>query len=63
MDWFEYTDLPQLESINLRIYAFNNVHSIVFESDRMDLLMIQICLNYNPLNLIIKLYMVTVVMI
>ena len=60
MDWFEFTDLPQLQSVNLSIAAFNRVHSVVFESDRMDGLMIQICLNYNPFDLIHGLFMVMI---
>ena len=63
MDWFEFTDLPQLQSVKLGKYAFHYVHSVVFESDGMDGLMIQICLNYNPLNLIDGLLMVINVMI
>ena len=63
MDWFEFTDLPQLQSLTLGSYAFYYVHTVVFESDRMDGLMIQICLNYNPFNLIMKLLMVMVVII
>ena len=63
MDWFEFTDLPQLQSVKLGMYAFDRVHSIVFESDRMDGMMIQICLNYNPLNLVVELLMVMIVMI
>ena len=63
MDWFEFTDLPQLQSVKLVDYAFNNVHSVVFESDRMDGLMIQICLNYNPFDLVWILLMVMIVMI
>ena len=63
MDWFEFTDLPQLQSVKLGIAAFNDVHSVVFESDRMDGLMIQICLNYNPFNLVHLLLRVMVVMI
>ena len=63
MDWFEFTDLPQLQSVKLGYAAFNDVHSIVFESDRMDGLMIQICLNYNPFNLVDGLLMVIMVMI
>ena len=47
MDWFEYIDLPQLQSVKLVDWAFRDVHYIVFESDGMDGLMIQICLNYN----------------
>ena len=63
MDWFEFTDLPQLQSLTLGYSAFCGVHSVVFESDRMDGVMIQICLNYNPFNLIMVLFMVMVVMI
>ena len=63
MDWFEFTDLPQLQSVKLGKYAFWCVHSVVFESDWMDGLMIQICLNYNPFNLTIMLLMVIIVMI
>ena len=63
MDWFEFTDLPQLQSVGLGDVAFSIVQSVVFESDRMDGLMIQICLNYNPLNLVVELFMVMVVMI
>ena len=63
MDWFELTDLPQLQSVKLDWYAFEYVHSIVFESDGMDGLMIQICLNYNPFDLIRVLLMVIGVMI
>ena len=51
MDWFEFTDLPQLQSVKLGQFAFWYVQSVVFESDRMDGLMIQICLNYNPFDL------------
>ena len=63
MDWFEFIDLPQLQSVYLGYYAFDYVHSIVFESDGMDGLMIQICLNYNPLNLVMELFKVIIVMI
>ena len=63
MDWFEFTDLPQLQSLKLGGDAFQYVHSVVFESDRMDGLMIQICLNYNPFNLVMELFKVMVVMI
>ena len=52
MDWFEFTDLPRLQSVEFGNAAFYNVHSAVFESDRMDGLMIQICLNYNPFDLV-----------
>ena len=63
MDWFELTDLPQLQSVKLGYDAFNFVHSIVFESDRMDGMMIQICLNYNPFDLMYGLFGVMVVLI
>ena len=63
MDWFEFTDLPQLQSVYLGRAAFAYVHVVVFESDRMDGLMIQICLNYNPFNLVVELLMVINVMI
>ena len=63
MNWFEFADLPQLQSVKLGMYAFWYVHSAVFESDRMDGLMIQICLNYNPFNLIMKLLLVIGVLI
>ena len=63
MDWFEFTDLPQLQSVNLSIAAFNRVHSVVFESDRMHGLMIQICLNYNPFDLVMVLFLVMLMLI
>ena len=63
MDWFEFADLPQLQSVIISGGAFDYVHSVVFESDRKDGLMIQICLNYNPFNLVIVLFGVMVVMI
>ena len=63
MDWFELTDLPQLQSVIISSGAFGLVHSVVFESDRMDGLMIQICLNYNPFNLVRVLLMVMIVVI
>ena len=63
MEWFEFTDLPQLQSVKLGYWAFHDVHSVVFESDRMDGLMIQICLNYNPFNLVNLLFAVIIVMI
>ena len=63
MDWFEVTDLPQLQSLKLGRAAFNRVHTVVFESDRMDGVMIQICLNYNPFNLVEVLLKVIGVMI
>ena len=63
MDWFEFTDLPQLQSVGLGEAAFQYVHSVVFESDGMDGLMIQICLYYNPFNLVRAVFLVILVMI
>ena len=63
MDWFEFIDLPQLQSIKFGYKSFNRVHTVVFESDRMDGVMMQICLNYNPFNLVDVLYLVMVVLI
>ena len=63
MDWFELTDLPQLQSLKLGLEAFHDVQSVVFESDRMDGMMIQICLNYNPFNLVMEPLMVIIVLI
>ena len=63
MDWLELTDLPQLQSVKLGLATFNHVHSVVFESDRMDGLMIQICLNYNPFDLVVGLFVVMLVLI
>ena len=63
MNWFEFTDLPQLQSVKLGNWAFYNAYSAVFESDRMDGLIIQICLNYNPFNLVIMLFKVIMVLI
>ena len=63
MDWFEFTDLPQLQSVIISGGAFDYVHSVVFESDRKDGLMIQICLNYNPFNLSVVRFGVMIVII
>ena len=63
MDWFEFTDRPQLQSVYLGRAAFAYVHVVVFESDRMDGLMIQICLNYNPFYLVMELLLVMVIII
>ena len=63
MDWFEFTDLHQLQSVRLGEGAFRYVHSAKFESDRMHGLIIQICLNYNPFNLINMLFGVMSVMV
>ena len=61
--WFEFTDLPQLQSVKLSNSAFFRVHSVVFESDWMNWLMIQICQNYTPFNLVIVLLKVMMVII
>ena len=63
MDWFEFADLPQLQSVIISGGAFDYVHSVVFESDRKDGLIIQICLNYNPFDLVNGLFVVIGVMI
>ena len=63
MDWLEVTDLPQLQSVKLGYSAFKRVQSIVFESDGMDGLMIQICLNYNSFDLLVLLFGVMVMII
>ena len=63
IDWFDFTDLPQLQSVYLGIWAFSQVHSVMFKSDWMDGLMIQICPNYNPFNLVIVLLKVIWVLI
>ena len=64
IDWMKWEiDLPLLQSVRLGGSAFQYVYSIVFESDGMDGLMIQICLNYNPFNLKDMLFLVMVVMI
>ena len=63
MDWFDLTDLSQLQSVKLVDYAFAYVHTVVFESDIMNGLMIQICLNYNPFNLVHVLFMVMMMLI
>ena len=33
MDWFEFTDLPQLQLVKLGGGTFEYVHSVVFESN------------------------------
>ena len=63
IDWFEFTDLPQLQSVKFGRSAFYDVHSVVFESDWMDGLMIQICQNYNPFTLVHLFLAVMIVMI
>ena len=52
VDWFEFTDLPQLQSVKLGEFAFEYVHSVVFESDWMSGLMIQIYRNCSQSNLV-----------
>ena len=63
IDWVEFTDLPQLQSVSLGEMVFCYVHSVVFESNWMNGLMIQICLNCNPFNLVKMLFGVILVMI
>ena len=63
MDWFEFTDLPQLRLVNLGYGAFSYVHSVAFESNNMDEMIMQICLYYNPFNLITTHFKVMMVMI
>ena len=63
MDWFEFTDLHQLQSVRLGEGAFRYVHSAKFESDGMDGLIIQICQYYNPFNLLQVLFLAIIVKI
>ena len=64
IEWMKWEiDLPQLQSVRLGEDAFYYVQSIVFESDWMDGLMIQICLYYNQFNLVVVLFVVILVMI
>ena len=63
MNWFESTDLPQLQSVNLGYQTIQNVHSVVFESNGSEGLMNQIYLNCNPFNLVGLLLKVMVVLI
>ena len=63
IDWFQFTDLPKLQNVTLSNAAFMFVHSVVFESDWMNELMIQICPNYNPFNLVVVLLKVMMIMI
>ena len=60
IDWIEFTDLPQLQSVKLGYAAFCCVQSVVFESDWLNGLMIQICQNYNLLILVRVLLVVTI---
>ena len=60
---FVLNNLPQLQSVKLDCYAFWYVHSVVFESDGMDGLMIQICPKYNSFNFVHLLLMVMSVMV
>ena len=57
---FEFIDLPQLQSVKLGDYALSCVHSVMFKSDGMDGLIIQICLNYNLFYLTMVLFMVMI---
>ena len=63
INWIEFIDLPQLQSVTIGYSTFNRVHSVVFESSWMNGLMIQICQNYNRYNLIRLLFKVMVVRI
>ena len=63
IDWFELIDLPQLQSVKLGGCAFYSVQSVVFASDWMNGLMIQICQTCSPLSLVEKRLMVMTVMI
>ena len=60
---FELSNLPQLQSVKLGNSAFHCVHSVVFESDWMIQLMIQICHKFNPFNLMRVLLKVMIMMI
>ena len=62
-EWIELTDLPQLQSVKLSSYTFIDVHSVEFESDWMNWLMIQICQKSNPFNSVSRLFMVIMVLI
>ena len=59
---FELSNLPQLQSVKLGVCAFRDVHSVVFESDWLNGLMIQICQNYSLLTLVYSLFKVMSVM-
>ena len=63
IEWIDWIDLPQLQSVKLNGFAFPYCQSVVFESDWLNGLMIQICQNYNPFNLVIRLFMVMIVII
>ena len=63
IEWFDWIDLPLLQSVKLGREAFQYCQSVVFESNWINELMIQICLNYNPFNLVIGLLKVMIVMI
>ena len=58
-----FTELPQLQSVSLSNCSFTYVHSVVFESDGMDGLMIQICHNYYLFSFVHLLFKVILVMI
>ena len=60
---FELNNLPLLQSVKLGEFAFRYVHSVVFESNGVNGLMIQICQNYISFNLIHMLLKVIIVMI
>ena len=57
-----WKDLPKLSTVSLGTATFMCVHSVVFESSWNDELIIQICLNYSPFNLVDGLFKVMVVM-
>ena len=58
---FELSSLPQLQSVKLGHYSFCFCHSVVFKSDGMDGVIIQICPNCSPFNLVVVLFMVMIV--
>ena len=60
---FELSNLPQLQSVKLGNSAFHCVHSVVFESDWMNGLIIQICPKFKPFNLVNMLFKVMIVII
>ena len=54
--WYKYVEFPQLHVLKLGGYAFNEVQSVMIEGEKTDGLIIQICLNCNPLNSIDALF-------
>ena len=61
IDQFEFTDLPELQSVKLGNVAFGLCYSVVFESNWMIELMNQIYQSYNLFNLVKRLFLVMVV--